>query len=440
MIRVRTLLPVLVAATAIAGCDRWFGERDAPPLPGERISVLAHQGTLTPDPSAQTAEILLPRPTINSEWPQQGGYTNHAMHHILVGDLPQPLWRTSIGEGSDDEERFVAAPVIAGGRVFAMDSEHRVSAFDAATGDGLWRVELTPEEEDDGHVSGGLAYDDGILYASTGFGQVIALDAATGEDVWWRQLDGPIRSAPTARGGRVFVITVGNKIFALNAYTGEDLWTHSGITETASILGGASPAVDGGVVVAPFSSGELVALRVENGRNLWTDSLSSARRTEELATLAQIRGHPVIDRGRVFALSHGGILAAIDLRTGQRVWDKEIGGLESPWIAGQYLFLITSDAELVCLDRDDGRILWVSQLPEYEDPEDRTDPILWARPMLVSDRLLVVGNHGWVLAVSPYTGDIIGQEPMPDAVTVAPVVADGSIFFLSDDAELTAYR
>jgi outer membrane protein assembly factor BamB len=436
----RRLIIVATAVMVLSACDTWFGANEAPPLPGERISVLLHERTLKPDPGLADADVLLPAPTPNAAWPQPGGYANHAMHHILVNDNLARAWRTDIGTGSDDEERFVASPVVGGGRIYAMDAETDVSAFDAKTGNRLWSTELTPDDEDDGHIGGGIAFERGRIFASTGFAEVIALDAKTGKVIWRKSVGGPMRSAPTVRGGRVFVITVENKLHALNARDGETLWSHEGIAETASMLGGASPAVDSGVVVAPFSSGELVALKVENGRQLWSDTLVTNRRTDELSTLAHIRGRPVIDRGMVLAISHGGLIAAIDLRSGRRIWDKEIGGLESPWVAGNYIFVLSNDAELVCLSRKDGRIHWVSSLPRYEDEEDREGLIIWTGPILASDRLIVSGSHGETLAVSPYSGQILGKVEMPDGVSVPPIVAGGSVFFLSDDAELVAYR
>ena len=436
----RPIAFALLAALLLAACDSWFGEADAPPLPGDRISVLLHERTLVPDPQAASAQILLPPPSINTEWPQAGGYANHAMHHTLTADAPGRAWRSSAGSGSDDDERLIASPIVADGRIFTMDSETMVSAFDTANGERLWSVELTPEEEEDGHIGGGIAYEDGFVFVTTGFAEVIALEAATGALVWRRMIGGPMRTAPTARGGRLFVVTVDNKLSALDASSGETLWDHTGISEVASLLGGASPAVDAGVVVVPYSSGELVALKVENGRMLWSDSLAAIRRTDVVSTLAHIRGRPVIDRGRVFAMSHGGLMAAIDLKTGQRIWDKEIGGLESPWIAGDYLFAISNNEELLCVSRNDGRIHWVRALPRWEDEEDKEDPIIWTGPILASDRLIVAGSQGEALTVSPYTGEVLGRVEMPDGVSVAPIVADGSIYFLSDDAELTAYR
>lgn len=432
----------LVAGLAllVGGCGTWFGDKEAPPLPGERLSVLSHAQTVEPDPELADAEILLPPPSPNPDWPQAGGYANHAMHHIAVGDTLKRIWSVDVGAGASAEQRIVASPIVADGVVYALDTDTRVSAFDAESGTRMWSVDLTPRHEDDGHISGGLAFEAGRVFVTTGFAQVVALDAKSGEEVWRRDLDGPMRVAPTVRGGRVFAITLENKLYALNAATGETLWSYAGATEIATLLGGASAAVDEGVVVAPFSSGDLVALRVESGRVLWADSLVSARRTDAVSTLSQIRGRPIIDRGRVFAISHGDTMAAIDMRTGQRIWDRPIGGLESPWVAGDYLFLLTNDWELVCLSRGNGRVFWVRPLPRYEDEEDRKDPIVWTGPLLASDRLIVAGSHGEALAVSPYNGRILGRQELPNGVSVAPVIANGTVYVLTDDADLVALR
>jgi outer membrane protein assembly factor BamB len=427
-------LPLLAA-----GCG-WFGGSEDPPLPGKRISILVHEQSLTPDPQAAGNQILLPAPSVNASWPEAGGYANHAMYHIAVGADLKKAWSASIGKGANSGQRMIMTPIVADGRVYAMDVNAQVSAFDAQSGRSLWRIDLTPKEDDDGLFGGGLAFDEGKVFVTTGFAQVIALDAATGKILWRKSMAAPIHAAPTARGGRLFVITLDNKAFALDAADGSQLWTNSGLGETASILGAASPAEDGGVVVVPYSSGELVALRVENGLVLWTESLVTQRRIDIVSSLADIRGRPAIDRGRVFAVSHSDLMVSIDLRTGQRVWEREIGGIESPWVAGPVVYVVSGNEELVAVSRDTGRILWVTQLPRWKDEKAKKDPLLWSGPVLVSDRLLVAGSTGEVLAVSPYTGAIMGKIKMSDPVTVAPVVANGTIFFVTADAELVAYR
>ena len=438
----RRIFIIVIAMFSLSACSAFdvFKKDKKDPLPGERISVLQYERSLTPDPELANTPILLPPPTPNANWPQAGGYANHAMHHIQVRDSLQRAWSADIGEGSDDEERLSGEPIIANGVVYTMDSETVVSAFNAKTGDRLWAVELTPDDDDDGHISGGLAYENGAVFVTTGFAQVIALEARTGKVIWRKTMNAPMRAAPTVRGGRLFTVTLNNQLVVLNTKDGSQLWTHSGLPETASMLGGASPAVDRGIVVVPYTSGQLVALRVDNGRVLWEESLAAVRRTEVVSTLADIRGRPVIDRGRVIAMSHGGQIVSIDMRTGKRNWDRNIGGLESPWVAGDYIFALTNEAEIISISREDGRIYWVRGLPRYEDPEDREDPIIWTGPILASDRLIVAGSNGEALAISPYNGNLLGMVEMPDSVSIPPVVSNGSVYFLTDDAELVAYQ
>ena len=438
-----TLAALLLAGLGACGdtLRSILGTDDEPPLPGERISVLTLQQTLEPDPRIADLAVRLPPPYVNDEWPQAGGYPNHAMHHLALGGALRPLWRTRIGAGSDGDTRLLASPVVAAGKVYVLDARGRISALDAESGKRLWRYGLTPEGEDDeSALGGGLAYDKGSLYIANGFGETIALEAETGDLIWRRRIGTPIRAAPTVSDGRVFIVTYDNQLHALSAADGKLLWNHVGIVEDAGLLGGASPAVDGGTVVAPYSSGELFALRVENGRVAWSDTLSRRAPLTPLASLSDINGRPVIDRGQVIAISHSGRLAAIELRTGARIWERNIAGVESPWVAGDFVYLITTEAEVVCLSRRDGRIRWVRALQRYEDEEDKEDPIHWSGPVLASDRLIVVSSHGLALSLSPYSGEVTGQIRLSDDAFVPPVIAGGTLYVLTDDGELTAFR
>ena len=410
-------------------------------LPGRRISVLALERALRPDLEAIDTSILLPRPLDSKTWPQAGGFSHHAMHHTVLPSVPQRVWRSDVGTGSSRRNRLLAEPVVAGGRIFAMDAKANVTAFNANTGSPLWRTRLAPKDEDDGaFLGGGLAYENGRLFASTGFGQVVAMDATRGIVIWRADLEAPVRAAPAANGGRVFAISIENKVVALAATDGQRLWNYSGVGASTILMGSVAPAVDGGVVIAPFSNGEIAALRVDNGAVLWSDSVIAIRRTEAAASLTDLKGRPVIDRGRVYAVGHSGLLVSIDLRTGQRIWDVPVAGVYQPWIAGDYLYAISIDAEVVCVDVRTGQILWVTQLQKYEDEEDEDDRIVWAGPVLGSDRLIVTGSNERALAISPYNGEVLGQLKLREPVTIGPVIANATLYLLDDDGELSAYR
>jgi outer membrane protein assembly factor BamB len=332
-------------------------------------------------------------------------------------------------------------PVVAAGRVFVLDSEVEVSAYDAKSGDRLWQVDLTPEDEDseDG-FGGGVAYDDNKVFVSTGFGFVAALDANSGKELWRRSTTVPFRAAPVVNGGRVFVATQENQLMALAADDGRVLWDHRGIAESAGILGSNSVAVAGDLVVVPYTSGELFGLNVRNGRALWSDTLARSGGLTPLSSLADISGRPVIDRGLVFANSHAGRIVAIDIRTGERAWTIDVGGTQRPWVAGDYVYVITDDAKVLCIRRADGRVRWITQLDAYRNAETRQGTISWSGPVLVSDRLIALSSEGYAISISPYTGELLGRVDIPDKAFIAPVVADGIVYVLTDDGRLTALK
>lgn len=435
----RLSLPLLALPLLLGGCSLFGGEHKVP-LPGERISVLSFGRRLQPDANLAGTPITLPPPVPNPDWPDAGGDPSHAIARPALPDRLAQAWQTSVGQGSSDNTRILAQPIVVGGRIYAMDGGARVGAYDAATGRRLWRVNLKPKGERGNSFGGGLAFADGHLYAATGYAEALELDPASGRVLWRKSIPAPARAEPTATGGRVFVVTVDDDLVVLSGQDGHELWTQNGIPETAGLIGGASPAVSGEVAVAAYSSGELYALAVENGRVLWSDNLAVTRNRDAVASLADIRGRPVIDRDRVFAIGHSGRMAAIDRRTGTEAWEQPIGGSHGPWVAGDYVYVLSNDDELFCLTRGDGKVRWVRQLPRYRNAKDRSGPIVWSGPVLGGDRLIVLSSTGEAMFLSPFTGQPLGTLRLSSAAYVEPVVAGNTLYILADDGKLTAYR
>lgn len=443
-LKTATLVAVAVATLGLAGCDTvgdMFSSSEKPKLPGKRLSVMELETKLEVDPDAKSMEVVLPKPYENKDWTQPGGSADNANYHLAAPGKLEKVWSTSAGSGSDRVAQIVASPIVAEGKVFVLDADATVRAFDTKSGNQLWKQDLTPEDEDSEKArGGGVAYDNGKLFVVTGFGKVHALNPGTGAVLWTTDGGVPFRASPTANGGRVFAVTSDNQLLCLAEQNGQILWRHRGITESAGILAATSPAVAGSIVIVPYSSGELFALRVENGTPLWSDSLTRTGNLTSLSELNDIAGRPVIDRDRVIAISHSGRMVSIDLRTGERVWTKDIAGVQTPWVAGDFIYVLNTDQEVVAISRRDGRIRWLTKLDRYEDPEAKEDPIEWSGPILVSDRLILVSTTGKAVSLSPYTGEIKGQIDLPGKTLIAPIVADGTLYILTDDAELVALR
>lgn len=435
----------LASVLLLSACSSGFfsGDEEKPPLPGERVSILELQKQLEPDDEALRAQgFIAPSPWANEYWPQAGGYPNHSMQNLAFTDAqPKKIWSVDIGDGSSKSLPLTAQPVVVDGKVFALDTRAKLSAFSAKTGKNIWRTNARKEgEEDDPVISGGLSFSGGVLFVTSGYDEVLAVNPEDGKIYWRAPLGAPSRAAPTILDGRVFVSTLANSVLAFNATDGQLLWEYEGISGEATLLGAASPAANGDIVVPAFSSGEVYALRVENGSVAWSDNLSGVLRLGGLSELSDIRGLPVMDKGLVIAISFGGKMVAIDERTGTRVWQRDIGGSETPWVAGNHVFVISANGELVALGRDNGAISWVSQLARYKNKDTKSGLISWTGPILAGGRLMAFSSDGRVAEANPSDGSLIREWMAGDPVRIAPVIAGGTLYLLSEDGTLTAFR
>ncbi len=433
--RAALLLPV-----ALGGCssfDNWFGDTKKA-LPGKRVSVINPRRGLEVDGTG--APVELPPPLENADWPQAGGTPSHAIGRPRAGDALAVVWKADIGEGGGYRQKITAQPVVAGGRVFTLDSDAVVTAFDAAAGGRLWRLDTRPDDNDSTNIGGGIGVEGDTLYVGTGLAELLAIEAATGKIRWRKPLGVPARGAPTIADGRIFALTLDNQLHALAVADGRRLWNYQATVPEISLLGLPAPAVAEGLVVAGFGGGDLVALRAASGTVVWTDSLAAARGRNSLLDLSSVRGLPVVADGRVYAGSVGGLTVSLDVRTGRRLWEREAATSEMPWVAGNWLFLLATGGQLAAIGRADGRIAWVTELPQFENPEKKKDPIHWIGPVLAGDRLIVGSSTALALFVNPATGAITGQRELSAAMSVPPSVAGGTVYLVTDDATLAALR
>ncbi|HYZ23637.1 MAG TPA: PQQ-binding-like beta-propeller repeat protein [Rhodopila sp.] len=432
---------VLLAPLALAGCglfEDWFGSRKTP-LPGKREPVLAERRGLVVDQGAP--KVVLPPAVRNAAWPQAGGNPAHLMGHLAASDNLHEAWKVDIGEGGGYRRVLTAQPVVLNGMVFTMDSDAMVSAFRLTDGRRLWRADSKPKDADSTNVGGGLGADGTTLYASNGLSQLVAFDTASGKEKWRRDIGVPARSAPTIADGRVFLVTITDQLLSFAATDGRPLWNFQASEPVTSMLGQPAPAYHRGLVIVGFGSGELAALRADGGTASWTDGLGASQSRVTVPDLLSIRGAPVVVNGLVYAISMGGLLVCNDVPTGRRVWERQVAGEDTPFAAGDWLFVISATQEAAALSTADGRVGWVTQLPRWEDPESRKNTLTWYGPLLVSDRLIVTGTGQDALSISPYTGEILGHLELSEApAPFSPIVADGTVLIVTNNARLIALR
>ena len=433
---------MIAAALAASGCSVFKkGSGPKTPVLGERIPVLTSESDVEVDPATQALPFTLPAAVANDAWTQSGGNATKSMGQLALGSSLTQAFDVQAGRGNSLTARLAAAPIVANGRIYTIDTLGAVRAFDAKTGALYWASQTPDDRGNEASLyGGGIAYDNGRIYATNGLGYVSAIDERTGGIAWRVRPGGPLRGSPTIANGALYVVSQDNQIYSLKEDDGSTNWSQPASLEIAGVFGSASPAVGQGTVVAGFSSGELNGYRYENGRQVWQDTLQRTSITTTVSSLSDIDADPVIDNGQVIAVGQGGRMVALDLISGQRQWELSIAGISTPWVAGDWVFVVTDQDQLLCIQRTTGHVRWLTQLPAFLNPKKKKHSVDWVGPVLAGGRLIVGNSIGQLVSVRAADGAIISTIDTKMPITRAPIVANNTLYVLHDNGMLTAWR
>ena len=434
----RALVPgVLLACLALAGCEREVI------LEGERLDPRAL--TLAGPPAAvanRALPVALPAPVDHAAWTHRGGTAAQRIAHPALSSAPALLWSADIGEGASRRMRITADPVAADGRIFTLDAHSTVTAT-GRNGGVLWQADIRPDWAGRGVTSGGgLALGSGRLFVTSAYGALMAMDPASGAVVWSRRFEAPLTAPPTVADGRVFIVGADGTGWALDAADGRVLWQLPGVPSSAGMVGGAGPAVSGGRVLMPFATGDIVGAAAGTGVQAWRTRVAGQRLGRTAALVTDIAGEPVAVDGTVFVGNRSGRVAALDAATGAIRWTAREGAFGPVWPAGDSLFLISDQGELVRLQARDGERVWGVPLGHFIEARERrrAETVAHFGPVLAGGRLLVASSDGLLRSFDPASGALLAETQLPGAATSRPIVVERTLYLVTRDGRLHALR
>jgi outer membrane protein assembly factor BamB len=432
-----------MALVVLAGC----AEQEEI-LPGARYPVGTPVEEMTGDAVSETAaNRALPfaagAPVSNADWTHRGGSPEGATRNLALGSTPAAVWSVPIGAGESRRERIAAAPVIASGRIYTLDSEGVVQAT-GTNGAPLWRAAATPSGgPEGGAVGGGLAANGQTVVVATGFGLLVALDAATGSELWQERFEAPIAGAPLLAGDRVYVQGRDGTGWAVDAASGRRIWVETGIPAETGLAGSAGPRTLGAdAVLFALPDGVLRASARVDGTTIWQSSVPGRRPGYPASLVRDLTGDPAIAGGRVYAGTSAGRIAAIDAASGAVIWIAEEGAMAPIWVAGGSVFAVGDRASLTRIDAANGEIIWTVPLPGFEraDPGKRKGIHAHFGPVLAGGRLVVASGDGAIRFFDPVDGRETGRIDLPGGAAAPPAIAGGTLYVVSRSGTLHAYR
>jgi outer membrane protein assembly factor BamB len=410
------------------------------------LPALSEDGTVPNAPNAvlsgEARAFATPKQVNHSEWTHRNGSATHQIAHPALGSALTQIWSVNIGQGNGRKSRITADPVVSGGRIFTLDSASQVVAT-GSDGVTLWSRTLTPSTDKDGDASGGgLAFDDGLLVATTGFGELFAIEPTSGEIRWRQKLEAPITSAPTVANGIVYVVSRDGRAWAVGTKEGRIKWQLPGTPSNAVIAGGAGVAISERLAIFPYGSGELVSSLKKSGIRVWGSSVAGKRKGRAYSNITDVTGDPVIVGDKIYAANQGGRTVALEIGSGERIWTAKEGALAPVWPAGDSIFMVSDQDNLLRLDADTGETIWSEALPYFRAKKIKRRQNIFAHhgPILAGGRLIVASDDGLIRSFNPETGGQIGAVEIKSGAASNPVVVNNTLYVVTTKGNLVAFR
>ena len=436
--KVRAVLYIglTILAVGCSGKDTGLdGERK---MPDGSVFVDSKAQFLVKSPPA----LDLPNVRSNTEWTHQGGNAQHYSGHVALSSDLTLQWATAIGQGDSRRSEISASPIIQGDRIFTLDSQSLVTAL-RLDGSVIWQRNVSEAYSDVNEAfGGGLAVQGNKLFVTTGFGTVLALSVSSGEGYWEQDLASFGGASPTVFDDLLYVSARDGAAWAIETSTGRIKWQVVGQSVQSSYTGGPGAAVSDKYALFPFGSGDLVAAFRLGGQRSWSSILSGARLGRARGQVQDLTGQPVIEGSVVYLANSSGRMAAIDLDTGLRLWTANQGSQDDIFVVGSSLFAVSDENNLIRVSKADGKLVWSTPLPQSTQASmlRRGKTFVHHGPILSGGRLLLASSDALIRQFDPANGDLMKIIEMPSGAASAPIVVGGTLYVLSTNGNLLAFR
>ncbi|ROP63093.1 Beta-barrel assembly machine subunit BamB [Enterobacter sp. BIGb0383] len=385
----KLLLPGLLSVTLLSGCSLFSGEEDV--------------------------VKMSPLPTVTNEF------------------TPSTAWSTSVGNGIGDFYSNLH-PAWADNVVYAADRHGKVKAVNADDGKEVWSVSLAEKSgwfsTSPALLSGGLTVAGGHVYVGSEKAQVYALNTSDGTVAWQTRVAGEALSRPVVSDGMVLIHTSNGQLQALNETDGAVKWTVNLDMPSLSLRGESAPAVAFGAAVVGGDNGRVSAVLMEQGQMIWQQRISQATGATEIDRLSDVDTTPIVSNGVVYALAYNGNLTALDLRSGQVMWKRELGSVNDFVIDGDRIYMVDQTDRVLALSTEGGITLWTQSDLLHRG---LTSPALYNGYIVVGD------SEGYLHWINLSDGHFVAQQKIDSSgLQTEPVVADGKLFIQAKDGTLYA--
>ena len=411
---------------SLASCS--FFDEDEEILPGKRENVFDFEEDVI---IKSNQRIVIGDSVLTNSWSQQYQNERNHLFHFRSNSKVKLIKKIQLNDIAFDKIDHVTIPVFDSENVYYADNDFNIFSVNLKTTKINWSIELKNEKLENLPFIGGFALNKKILLITTGLGNIYAVNLKNGNIIWNKKLLVQFSRPPLVFKDKVFVVSDDNQTFAVSIENGNLVWSHSGNLEEVSIIGGSKPVIFNNVIIVSYSSGEIYALKVSDGTLLWFDNITSGNYFNK-SSLNDIQSPISIVDDKVFVPSFSDKFIAYEIKSGKEIWNLKLSSVNPVVVSGRVIYLVDTSGRLLCIDNENGKLLWAVQLKISLKGEE----IVWYGPLLSSNKLILGNSQGKVISISPFTGKLLSKIDFSEELVANPIHLGEKIILISKKGTL----
>ena len=376
--------------------------------------------------------------------------SNAKSYNLTNSFIKFPLsksWQVNTNQMIDDKNPYLPDPIYLSQNLFLLNNYGILYKIEAKNGKIIWKKSIFKNLENTiigtPALSGKLSNDGKVtIYAHNGYDEILAFNADNGKLIWKKKHYLPIRGGITSYNNSILVSDFDGNILSINNKNGSTNWSVFLGSDYNSVYTNARPIVAQNKIIVPGTGGAFFILSGDKGEVLWNENISSNKQLPKIFHSGDIIANPIYHEGVVYIVSQSGFTAAFDIDTSEELWNIPVGGIETPTLSGETIFVNGNMGLLAAIDISSGKLRWKKKYPSYINENSLFSDkkiAIYKGPTLAGSKILLSNLEGKIIIIDANNGNEINNLDINE-LALAPIPVDKKIFFLTKKGKLLAYK
>ncbi len=406
------------------------------------VNIFDRKNVLATIVEKNDAKLDIPRDVKNITNAKSYNLTNSSAKFPL-----KKIWQVNTDQVIDDENPYLPDPIYLSRNLYLLNNYGVLYKIKANNGQIIWKKLIFKNLENTiigtPALSGILSNGGEVtIYAHNGLNEILALNGENGNVIWKKNHRLPIRGGITSHENSIFVSDFDGNFLSINNKNGKINWNIFLGSDYSSVYTSARPVVAENKIIVPGTGGAFFIISNDTGDVLWNENISSNKQLPKIFHSGDIIANPIYHKGKIYIVSQSGFTAAFDINTSEELWNIATGGLETPTLSGETIFVNGHMGLLTAIDIETGKLRWKKKYPSYINENSlfsEKEIAIYKGPTLADSKVLLSNLDGKIIIIDANNGNEISNLNI-DKLALSPIPADNKLIFLTAKGKLLAYK